>query len=145
MIWSITAPEPKANPTRSTKQPAGGRKLAVQSVNKPLMGIGITADGLNDPWYEGVVTKYFCVTTPGNGKDFFSSLSLSSGTLWWKLRTRLIEFILKYLVIIVFSKLDQRNKLGPLEPSAGAYDVVGAFVNTLIFLVLSLSLDALLA
>ncbi|KAA1102580.1 hypothetical protein PGTUg99_019408 [Puccinia graminis f. sp. tritici] len=66
IIWSITAPEPKPNPTRSTKQPAGARKLAVQSVNKPLMGIGITADGLNDPRYKGVVTKYFSVITPGN-------------------------------------------------------------------------------
>ncbi|EFP86805.1 uncharacterized protein PGTG_13187 [Puccinia graminis f. sp. tritici CRL 75-36-700-3] len=66
MIWSITAPEPKPNPTRSTKLPTGARKLAVQSVNKPLMGIGITADGLNDPRYQGVVTKYFSVITPGN-------------------------------------------------------------------------------
>ncbi|KNZ51445.1 hypothetical protein VP01_3950g2 [Puccinia sorghi] len=80
-VWLASAAPQEGKPGKDTSK-SGPNTSGAGSQDKPLMGIGITADGLQNPKYSQVVQKFFQVLTPGNGEFSFGYLVALLGTMY---------------------------------------------------------------
>ena len=71
-LWQLRLASTAPRPVGDTTHPD------CSSGHCPLMGIGITADGLKIQKYKDVVTKYFKVLTPGNGEPNLKLICVGS-------------------------------------------------------------------
>jgi hypothetical protein len=117
-LWQLrlasTAPRPDGGP----------------SDHGPLMGVGITADGLKIEKYRDVVNKYFKVLTPGNGKQNRKSTCAGSSkhTFCWKVKLINVVFGDPSCMYILANQLMIEMKLDHLQPQQGHFDFAAAFV-----------------
>ncbi|KNZ48387.1 hypothetical protein VP01_5700g1 [Puccinia sorghi] len=80
-IWLASAAPQEGKPGKDSFK-SGPNTSGAGSQDKPLMGVGIGADGTQNPKPSQVIQKYFQVLTPANGKSSFGYLVALLGTMY---------------------------------------------------------------